>query len=133
MADEIYILYQYFFNSQQGLQKKHDKSYVFTKWARGLGITADDGTSIFADEEDKESGFDLERRRVIQNSLTTNLSQAIANYDNNSTNNYRLPKLTESDWDQILTNVSVITFVQGMPLGLKTYNDYAIATSSYNA
>lgn len=45
---------------------------------------------------------------------------------------YKLPELSESDWDQILTNTSIITFVQGIPIGLKYYNNYAIATSTSN-
>lgn len=45
---------------------------------------------------------------------------------------YKLPELSETDWDQILTNTSIITFLQGVPIGLKYYNNYAIATSTSN-
>lgn len=61
------------------------------------------------------------------------MNQAITSYSRNSSNgDYKLPKLTETDWDQILRNVSIITFIQNIPIGMKYYNNYAIATSTMN-
>ena len=60
------------------------------------------------------------------------MNQAITSYSRNSKGEYKLPKLTETDWDQILRNVSIITFIQNIPIGMKYYNNYAIATSTMN-
>ena len=61
------------------------------------------------------------------------MNQAITSYSRNSREgDYKLPKLTETDWDQILRNVSIITFIQNIPIGMKYYNNYAIATSTMN-
>ena len=43
-----------------------------------------------------------------------------------------MPVIQENEWDRILSNVSVVTFLQGVPIGFKTYNNYAIVTSSTN-
>lgn len=45
---------------------------------------------------------------------------------------YRLPQLSYDEWEQALSNISIIAFMQGMPIGLKYYNNYAIATSTLN-
>lgn len=80
-------------------------------------------TSIFAEH----------KRNVIKQALITNLNQAITSYSRrNSEGDYQLPVLSETDWDQILRNVSMITFVQNLPIGMKYYNNYVVATSTIN-
>lgn len=89
-------------------------------------------TYIFKNAEDEKSLFNLHKREVIKQSVISNLNQAITGYSRNSEGNFYLPVLSETDWDQILTNVSIITFVQNIPIGMKYYNNYAIATSTSN-
>ena len=85
------------------------------------------------DPEDPDSDFCIHKRGIIKNTVELNLNQAITSYSrNNATGEYKLPKLTETDWDQVLTNVSIITFIQNIPIGMKYYNNYAIATSTVN-
>lgn len=85
------------------------------------------------DPENPDSDFCIHKRGIIKNTLESNLNQAITSYSrNNATGEYKLPKLTETDWDQVLTNVSIITFIQNIPIGMKYYNNYAIATSTVN-
>ena len=43
-----------------------------------------------------------------------------------------MPKLKESDWDKIMDNVSVISFLQGINIGGKVYNGYSIITNTKN-
>lgn len=43
-----------------------------------------------------------------------------------------MPELTGEDWDMILNNVCFIAFMQGIPVGMTTYNDYVIVASSEN-
>lgn len=83
--------------------------------------------------EDSDSIFVKHKNEIIKQSLISNLNQAITSYSKRNTDaEYQLPIFTETDWDLVLNNVSIITFVQNIPIGLKTYNNYAIATSSSN-
>ncbi len=84
------------------------------------------------DPESDESVIVRHKREVIKQTLITNLNQAITSYSRNTEGEYRLPVLTETDWNHVLRNVSIITFVQNIPIGMKYYNNYAIATSTHN-
>ncbi len=84
------------------------------------------------DFENPISDFNQERREVIKKAIVDNLNQAIISYSKNSPGEYQLPVLSETDWDLILSNVSLVTFLQNIPIGTKYYNNYAIATSTEN-
>ncbi len=81
-----------------------------------------------------DSIFNQNRLSVIRKSIETNLSAAIANYNSFSSNTYEfsMPKLTETDWELITENVSVMTFMQGIPIGHKYYNNYYVITNNNN-
>ena len=68
----------------------------------------------------------------MKESITSNLILSLSNYNANGKYDFKLPMLTDSDWNQIFSNISLISFFQGVPIGLKTYNNYAIATSTTN-
>lgn len=104
---------------------------VFSDWVR---TELRDITEISSDDnpESEDSVFNMNKREVIKQVLISDLNQAITAYSRNSEGEYQLPVLTERDWDQILRNVSITTFVQGIPIGMKTYNNYAVATSTAN-
>lgn len=72
------------------------------------------------------------KKQNIINNINNNLKLSMANYSANSSINYRLPEITDEDWSQALSNISVITFFQGAKIGIKTYNNYAIVTSNEN-
>ncbi len=62
-----------------------------------------------------------------------NLAIAIANYNTYSgasDNVFQMPKLSEEEWDSIIHNISLISFLQGLPIGGKIYNGYSIVTNS---
>ncbi len=89
------------------------------------------------DPERDDSIFTDHKRDVIKQSIQTNLSQAIESYNQNSEAlgtlaNFQMPILTETEWDQVLTNVCLITFLQGIQVGTKLFNDYSIVTSTKN-
>lgn len=88
------------------------------------------GTSI----EDPNSNFNQHRLAVIRYSIEKNLSIAIANYNNYSTEpaNFQMPKLREDEWEKILNNISIISFLQGLNIGGKVYNGYSIITNNKN-
>lgn len=138
------------------------ESYVFTKWVtKNLGsITVGDMKSptvgqynnvdnaknknIFAinpsnnpdpenDTAYAESVLAQHKKDIIINTIEKNLSQATAQAQGMNPNyEYRLPQLSYDEWEQALSNISIIAFMQGMPIGLKYYNNYAIATSTLN-
>lgn len=83
--------------------------------------------------EGNESAFNQHRLSVMQNSIIYNLNVAISNYSKASgMYEFALPEISESEWNKILTNISMVSFVQGMPIGFKIYNNYAIVTSTNN-
>lgn len=84
--------------------------------------------------EEPNSNFNQHRLAVIRYSIEKNLAAAIANYNNfsGSTNNFLMPKLKEDEWDKILNNISIISFLQGLNIGGKVYNGYSIVTNTKN-
>ena len=80
-----------------------------------------------------ESALAQHKKDIIINTIEKNLSQATAQAQEMNPNyEYRLPQLSYDEWEQALSNISIIAFMQGMPIGLKYYNNYAIATSTLN-
>ena len=89
------------------------------------------------DPERDDSSFTQHKRQIIRYSIQNNLQSAIATYNENSRKmgsnyNFKMPILTEEDWDKLLSEISVIGFLQGLPLGLKYYNNYSIVTNTKN-
>lgn len=85
--------------------------------------------------EDPESNFNQHRLAVIRYAIEKNLSIAIANYNHYSETNiadFRMPELKEDEWDKILNNISIISFLQGLNIGGKVYNGYSIITNNKN-
>lgn len=82
----------------------------------------------------ESSNFNEQRKNVIRRSIETNLAAAIANYNEYSTNSYeyRMPVLQETDWEKITNNISVVSFLQGIPIGHKYYNNYCVITNNNN-
>lgn len=83
------------------------------------------------------SSFNQHKRDIIKLSIQENLNSAINSYSThsqalNTTVNFVMPELTDDDWEKILTNVNMITFMQGVKVGTEKYNDYAIITSNNN-
>lgn len=86
--------------------------------------------------EDSNSNFNQHRLAVIRNCIETNLSTAIASYNNygkDTKANFQMPKLKEDEWDKLLNNISVISFLQGLNIGGKIYNGYSIINNNNNA
>ena len=82
--------------------------------------------------ENELSSFNQHRLAVIRHKIEVNLAIAIANYNNYSgaTNVFQMPDLKENEWDYIIHNISLISFLQGLPIGGKLYNGYSIVTNS---
>ena len=133
------------FDDFKDAQKFYKDAYDFTNRiinTYGLkGLQSDDSKYIIFEEnaskiENYDSGFNQERRKVIKDTIEKNLSASIANFSNISTSsnsvNFQMPKLSEDEWDKIINNISVITFLQGINMGNRPYNGYSIVTNSKN-
>lgn len=143
-------------------KKYYQEAYEFTKWIKSNttllstvtpqnAIRSDgskydeflnDNTEILSistsnNPEDRASAFTQHKREIMKLSIQDNLNNSIKIYNEHSSSlgthsNFRMPILTEDDWEKILTNVNMITFMEGIPVGTKIYNNYAIVTSTQN-
>ena len=82
--------------------------------------------------ENELSSFNQHRISVIRHKIEVNLAIAIANYNNYSgaSDVFQMPDLKEDEWDCISHNISLISFLQGLPIGGKIYNGYSLVTNS---
>lgn len=118
-------------------------SDIQTEQKEELGVTGPDrGKSIFNVSSDNDpdltsSLFNTHRRSVMKTSIETNLVSAIASYNEISkmdglTYSFKMPRLSETEWDKILNNVSMISFLQGIPIKYKYYMGYSVVTNNEN-
>lgn len=83
--------------------------------------------------ENKLSNFNQHRLQVIRYIIEKNLSLAIENYNNYTSAQdiiFQMPQLKEEEWDLVMNNISLISFVQGLDIGGKIYNGYAIVNNT---
>ena len=70
---------------------------------------------------------------VIKNSIQSNLITAISTYNTHAnTYEYMLPQISEIDWYTITSKVCVMSFLQGIPIGTKYFNNYSVVSNSKN-
>lgn len=99
---------------------------------------SENDTLIFSDTEhpdpeDTESNFNTHRMEIIKNSIKYNLNLAMSAYTKmEHPYDCSLPVLTDEEWDKILSNISIVSFMQGWDCGLKIYNNYQIVSSTNN-
>lgn len=85
--------------------------------------------------EEPTSNFNEHRQAVIRYTIEKNLSIAIKNYnrfENNVEADFQMPKLDETEWDKIQSNMTLISFLQGMPIGGKIYNGCCVIANNKN-
>lgn len=87
--------------------------------------------------EDEDSIFNMHKRDVIKVIIQEELRISIANYNRHSgalnvNYNFKVPILTNEQWRRITANISVTAFMQGLPIGFKTYNNYVTVTNTEN-
>lgn len=85
--------------------------------------------------EEPGSNFNEHRRAVIRYTIERNLSIAIANYNYYSGTqglDFRMPKFSEAEWDRIQQNMTVISYLQGLPIGTKIYNGVSVIPNNEN-
>lgn len=80
------------------------------------------------------STFDQVRRITIVNALQKDLEHYINHYNNYAKRigvayTFTLPLMSQEEWHNTVNDVGVLAFVQGIPLGQKYYNNYALGGS----
>ena len=101
-----------------------------------LSENTGDAKIFYADEENDPmlsgSAFNNHRLAVIRKSIETSLNTVISNFKSLMLYEYAMPVIAEDDWYRILNNVSMVAFMQGMSIGYRDYNNYAIVTNNVN-
>lgn len=105
-----------------------------------VGFSSDLGdTKIFDISEtnnplDSGSAFNEHRRNVIRRTIETNLVSAIATFTAHTVIGYEfaMPTLSEEEWNKIENNVCMLTFLEGIPIGAKVYNNYCVVSNNTN-
>ena len=108
-----------------------EESKKFTNWVNENLGTIKDYLKI-TEQNDPDMGtsiFNEHRRQVIKESITTNLQATLTNYKGNI-DEFKMPELDETEWDKIINNVSLISFMQGLPLQNKYYRGYSVVTNT---
>lgn len=83
------------------------------------------------DPEDETSSFVQHKREIMKNKIESVLNSSITAYSERTWNRtYKMPKLSEEDWQKIYSNISMITFFQGKNIGLTKYNGYCVLNST---
>ena len=125
----------------------------FTKWAKTAlgGISANnavdakfstntgnDNIFVINDTSNnpllESSTFNEHRMNVIRYCIEKNLSQAINTYSESAGTGieYAMPQIEEDKWYEIENNVCFVTFLQGLPIGTKMYNNYCVVANNTN-
>lgn len=97
---------------------------------------SEDESIIFSstvNPEKEDSPFYSHKLDVIRNAIQYNLNLAISSYNEMAVGmNIQMPVISDEEWEKILNNVSIVSFMQGFKCGMKTYNNYAIVSSTNN-
>ena len=115
----------------------YKEAYSFTNWFLN---TAQMGSKNPAfkinssnDPEDENSLFTQHKREVMRNKIENVLNSSISAYSERTwKNNYKMPRLSENDWQKIYSNISMIAFFQGKNIGFTKYNGYCVLNSTNN-
>ena len=122
----------------EDISKKMSDNYSSDKQIEQVIYSFEGKTSKIFDQskdpEDDSSTFNSHKSQVIRNSIQYNLNLAMSTYNDQTANsyNFNMPIIKNEEWHKIITNVSLVTFMQGLNCGLKKYNNYAVVSSTNN-
>ena len=151
--EQTFNKYKNFIEKNNSAYRYYKNAYEFTTWVRenlsalqsdyavdsdGNSISDFGNYKIFGDTsgkyiQDADSDFNAHRSAVIRYTITKNLSTAIAGYNNyfeNSESDFIMPNLSETDWEIIENNISIITFLQGFKIGGRDYNECCVVANN---
>lgn len=87
------------------------------------------------DPELDSSSFNQHRMDVIISSIEHSLATSIVNFNNyeSGSYDYRMPTISETDWNKIANNINILSFMQGLVVGnFKYYNNYSLVSNTKN-
>lgn len=112
----------------------YKEAYEFTDWFLNKSkISLPNYLKIDSsnDPEDENSAFVQHKKTIIKNKVESVLNSSITAYSERTWGkNYKMPKLSEEDWEKVYSNISVISFFQGKNIGLTKYNGYCVLNST---
>ncbi|WP_018752830.1 hypothetical protein [Paenibacillus sanguinis] len=99
------------------------------RWLSGRQDELKDETAIPLLQDDSQ--FDAVRRSVIVHSIEQDLEQAIHLHNDYAARQgvrytFTLPTISQEEWNNTLDDVGIIAFLQGIPVGDRYYNNYAL-------
>lgn len=128
-------------NKEDSAIKYYKEAYYFTNWFLNEARIQDKrknnniadflniGTSN--DPEDENSPFIQHKRSIMKEKIEGVLNSTITAYSKRTWNqNYKMPKLSEEDWERIYNNISMISFFQGKQVGFSKFNGYCVLNST---
>lgn len=130
-------------NGNTIVHEKHDFSKytsdengvpIFHSW--GTNGATEDGSTIPEENVNPDldaSLFNEHRMDVIISCIEASLVNSVCNFNEyiNSTYQYKIPTISESDWGKITNNLTCTSFMQGMAMGnYKFYNNYSVVVDN---
>ncbi|TCZ77231.1 hypothetical protein E0485_12300 [Paenibacillus albiflavus] len=105
---------------------------VNKQWSKGFQADLAASTRIPLLKKPEE--FDQIRRSTIVNSIQQDLAYYINQHNTYArhygiTYTFTLPLISEEEWTNTINDMGVIAFIQGIPIGAKYYNNYALGGS----
>lgn len=87
--------------------------------------------------EDLTSVFAQHKNEIIKESIQSNLTASIARYNQSFFGvkhgyDLKMPILNDNEWEAITNKITMVTFMQGMVVGNKVFNDYSVVSSAQN-
>lgn len=117
-------------------QQYKTESLAFTNWVNS-NVASNQNSPLYIDSnndpDDYSSPFNVHRRDIIQKSIKSNIESTLFHYNggtDTSTFEFKMPELDETQWDKIINNVNLISFMQGIPLKNKYYMGYSVVTNT---
>lgn len=121
--------------------KYYQDAYYFTNWflnTQKMYLKRKDGEAAKYleirdgnDPENENSAFVQHKRAIMKEKIESVLNSTITAYSERAFGkNYKMPKLSEEEWQKIYSNISMITFFQGKNIGLTKYNGYCVLNST---
>ncbi|MGF7047496.1 hypothetical protein J2T13_002001 [Paenibacillus sp. DS2015] len=99
------------------------------EWVKGLaGEIGKDTTIPLLQEHDK---FEQVRRASIVSSIQEDLAYYINRHNEWAARNgisylFTLPSISQEEWNNSVDDIGMMAFIQGVPVGDRYYNDYAL-------
>ncbi len=110
------------------------KAYVASigSWHEGLRSDIQASTPVpLLQDTDR---FEQVRRSTIVNAIQNELAYRINRYNQMTARigvayTFTLPTISQEEWNNSIDDVGIMAFMQGIPIGHKTYNNYALGGS----